>query len=48
LKIPTAWKSANVVQYSKRDVKTVSALSNYRPIYLTSLVMKVYERAIRS
>ena len=45
-KIPTDWKSANVVPVFKKGCK--NSVCNYRPISLTSLVMKVYEQAIRS
>ena len=43
--IPTDWKSANVVPVHKKGDKT--NVENYRPISLTSLVMKVMERIIR-
>ena len=44
--IPTEWKMANVVPVYKKGPK--SSVQNYRPISLTSLVMKVYERVIAS
>ena len=43
--IPTDWKVANVVPIHKKGSKTEA--SNYRPISLTSLVMKIYEKVIR-
>ena len=43
--IPTDWKSANVVLVHKKGDKT--NVENYRPISLTSLVMKVMEKIIR-
>ena len=43
--IPTDWKLANVVPVHKKGSK--SEVNNYRPISLTSLVMKLYERVIR-
>lgn len=44
-KIPHDWKTANVVPVHKKCSK--SEVTNYRPISLTSLIMKVYERIIR-
>ena len=44
--IPAEWKSANVVPTHKKGDK--ANVENYRPISLTSLVMKVYEKLIRS
>lgn len=44
--IPSEWKVANVVPVFKKGSK--NAVQNYRPISLTSLVMKVYERVIAS
>ena len=44
--IPNDWKSANVVPVFKKGSK--SSVQNYRPISLTSLVMKIYERIIAS
>ena len=38
------WKLANVVPIHKKDDK--SKVVNYRPISLTSLVMKVFERIL--
>ena len=43
--IPSDWKLANVVPIHKKGSKV--EVTNYRPISLTSLVMKVYERVIR-
>ena len=43
--IPADWKLANVVPVHKKGSK--SEVSNYRPISLTSLVMKINERIIR-
>ncbi|MCP4459563.1 MAG: hypothetical protein GY816_16300, partial [Cytophagales bacterium] len=45
-KIPANWKEAHVVPVFKKGCK--NDVANYRPISLTSLVMKVYERVIRS
>ena len=42
--IPQEWKLANVVPVHKKDDK--SKVTNYRPISLTSLVMKVFERIL--
>ena len=42
--IPQEWKLANVVPVHKRDDK--NKVINYRPISLTSLVMKVFERIL--
>ena len=44
--MPADWKTANVVPVYKKGCK--NNVCNYRPISLTSLVMKVYERVIRS
>ena len=44
-KIPSDWKLANVVPVHKKGSK--SEVSNYRPISLISLVMKIYEKVIR-
>ncbi|MCP4458099.1 MAG: hypothetical protein GY816_08775 [Cytophagales bacterium] len=43
--IPAEWKMANVVPVHKKGPK--SAVENYRPISLTSLVMKVFEKLVR-
>ena len=43
--IPFDWKLANVVPVHKKGDK--SNVENYRPISLTSLVMKVFEKCIR-
>lgn len=42
--IPTDWKSANVVPVYKKGSK--NSVQNYRPISLTSLIMKVYEKVL--
>ena len=42
--IPSEWKLANVVPIHKKDDK--NKVVNYRPISLTSLVMKVFERIL--
>jgi hypothetical protein len=44
--IPPDWKLASVVPIHKKGDK--SLVDNYRPISLTSLVMKVFERSIKS
>ena len=43
--IPEEWKLASVVPIHKKDEKR--CVENYRPISLTSLVMKVFERCIQ-
>ena len=43
--IPDEWKLANVVPVHKKDAK--NNVENYRPISLTCLVMKVFEKCIR-
>ena len=43
--IPNEWKLASVVPVHKKDEK--GSVENYRPISLTSLKMKVFERCIR-
>ena len=43
--IPADWKLANVVPIHKKGSKV--EVSNYRPISLTSLIMKTFERIIR-
>ena len=43
--IPYDWKMANVVPLHKKGPK--ESVENYRPISLTSLVMKVFEKIIR-
>ena len=44
--IPDEWKLASVVPVHKKDEK--GSVKNYRPISLTSLIMKVFERCIRN
>lgn len=43
--LPDEWKLANVVPIHKKGSKT--DVTNYRPISLTSLIMKSFERIIR-
>jgi hypothetical protein len=43
--IPEEWKLANVVPIHKKGPK--ASVENYRPISLTSLVMKVFEKIVR-
>ena len=43
--IPGDWKSANVVPVHKKGCK--ENIENYRPISLTSLVMKTFERILK-
>ena len=43
--IPNDWKLASVVPVHKKDNK--GSVENYRPISLTSLVMKIFERCIK-
>jgi hypothetical protein len=43
--IPSDWKLANVVPVHKKGSKT--SVENYRPISLTSLVMKIFEKIVR-
>ena len=43
--IPDDWKLASIVPVHKKDDK--GSVENYRPISLTSLVMKVFEKCIR-
>ena len=43
--IPKDWKIANVVPVHKKGSKM--SVENYRPISLTSLVMKIFEKVIR-
>ena len=43
--IPNEWKQANVVPVHKKGSK--ACVENYRPISLTSIIMKTYERVIR-
>ncbi|MCP4460429.1 MAG: reverse transcriptase family protein, partial [Cytophagales bacterium] len=44
--IPPDWKLASVVPVFKKDDK--NSVENYRPISLTSLVMKVFERCVKT
>ena len=43
--LPSEWKEANVVPIHKKGNK--SLIKNYRPISLTCLIMKVFEKLIR-
>lgn len=43
--IPVSWKTANVMPIFKKGIS--SCLSNYRPISLTSVFCKIYERVIK-
>ena len=43
--IPNEWKLASVVAVHKKD--EIGSVENFRPISLTSLIMKVFERCIR-
>ena len=43
-KIPTKWKEANVLPIFKSGENTLA--DNYRPISLTSLVIKMLERLL--
>ena len=43
--LPLEWKTANIVPIFKKGSK--SNVENYRPISLTSLIMKAFERIIR-
>ena len=43
--IPKEWKSANVVPIHKKGAKM--EVENYRPISLTCLIMKIFERIVR-
>ena len=43
--IPKAWKVANVVPVFKKGSK--NNVENYRPISLTSIIMKTYEKIVR-
>ena len=44
--IPQDWKNANVVPIHKKKDK--ANVENYRPISLTSLIMKIFEKCIRA
>jgi hypothetical protein len=43
--IPADWKLANVVPVHKKGSK--AEVTNYRPISLTRIIMKIFERIIR-
>ena len=43
--LPEDWKLASVVPVHKKHKK--GSVENYRPISLTSLIMKLFERCIR-
>ena len=43
--IPDEWKLANVVPIHKKGSK--SNVENYRPISLTSIIMKQFEKVVR-
>ena len=45
-KIPQIWKTASVTPLHKKGPKTEA--SNYRPISLTSVLCKIYEKFVRS
>ena len=44
-KLPADWKTAHVVPIHKKGKK--DDIENYRPISLTSLVVKIFEKCIR-
>ena len=44
--IPSEWKIANIVPVHKKGDK--SAIENYRPISLTCLIMKLFEKCVRN
>ena len=44
--IPQEWKHANVVPVHKKGSK--ASVENYRPISLTCLVMKIFEKIVRN
>ena len=44
--IPSEWKLANIVPVHKKGDK--NAIENYRPISLTCLIMKIFEKCIRN
>ena len=44
--LPEDWKTANVVPIHKKGHK--DDIENYRPVSLTSLAMKIFEKCIRS
>ena len=44
-KLPQEWKDANVVPIHKKNAK--ANVENYRPISLTSLIMKIFEKCVR-
>ena len=43
--LPSQWKEANVVPIHKKGSKML--VENYRPISLTCLVMKIFERILK-
>ena len=43
--IPAEWKTANIVPVHKKGDK--SSINNYRPISLTSILSKIFEKCIR-
>ena len=45
-KIPNEWKKANVIPLHKNGSRSDPA--NYRPVSLTSIICKVYERIVRN
>ena len=45
-KIPNLWKTAHVTPLHKKESK--STASNYRPISLTSILCKIYEKFVRT
>lgn len=45
--VPHAWKQSNVVLLLKNSLKSSSALTNYRPISLSSCFYKIYASILR-
>ena len=43
--IPTIWKTSNIIPVPKRSNPTAN--NDYRPVALTSIVMKCFERIIK-